>query len=69
MLVACEAPRCAPAWVAEQMVPPRTADFVTHLNSKFAQGVHHRPGGDKYNGTWVTQRFRATAASSANQLR
>lgn len=57
------------AWVAEQMALPYTADFTNHLNSKFALGVDYRPGGSKYDSTWVTQRFWATAATSPDQLR
>ena len=56
-------------WLAEQMAVPYTADFVNHLNSKFALGVDYRPGGSKYDSTWVTQRFWATAATSPDQLR
>ncbi len=59
----------AAAWVAEQMAIPHSPDFVNHLNSKFAQGVDFRPGGAKYDSTWVTQRFWATAATSTGQLR
>ena len=59
----------ASAWVAEQMALPYTPDFVNHLTGKFAQGVDYRPGGAKYDSTWVTQRFWATAATSSDQLR
>ncbi len=57
------------AWIAEQMALPFTPDFVTHLNTKFARNADHRPGGSRYDYTWVTQRFWATAATNPDQLR
>ena len=57
------------SWIAEQMAIQPKAEFVSFVQSKFNLGKDYIPHGVRYNPTWVTQQFWATAATSPDQLR
>ncbi|MFG6432149.1 DUF1800 family protein [Roseateles sp. LYH14W] len=56
-------------WVDEQLQKPFSPDMVPYVESKFALGDSYRPGGANYSINWVSQKFWATAATDAHQLR
>ena len=57
------------SWLAEQMSTPAKPEFVNFVQSKFNLGKDYIPHGVRYNPTWVTQQFWASAATSPDQLR
>lgn len=62
--------RSTPAqWISRQMAIPPRADYVDHVQAKFALGAEYRPGGGKYTDAWVGERFWALAATANDPLR
>jgi hypothetical protein len=56
-------------WIDRQMAIRHRADFVDHVQARFALGDDHRPGGGKYTDAWIGERFWALAATAKDQLR